>query len=203
MDHSSSPGMMPGMLLIVSGPSGSGKSTLVGELLASGEFPIAFSVSATSRAPRAGEIDGKQYCFLTRARFEEMRGRGEFLEHAEVHGNLYGTPAEPVRRQLAQGQWVLLEIDVQGHQQVKRVMPEAVSFFVRTPSAKGYEQRLKERGTDSPETIARRVAHAEQELAQAADYDFQIVNESVPQAVRTMKTLLWGLLYQRGLKHAR
>lgn len=189
------------MLLIVSGPSGSGKSTLVGELLASGDFPIAFSVSATSRPPRMGEEEGKHYHFLTRASFEEMRARGEFLEHAEVHGNLYGTPAEPVRRQMAAGQWVLLEIDVQGHQQVKQVLPDAVSFFVRTPSMEGYEQRLKDRGTESLETIARRVARAERELARAADYDFQIVNESVPQAVRTMKTLLCGLLYQRGKKH--
>lgn len=188
-----------GLLLVVSGPSGSGKSTLVRELLHLREFPIDFSVSATSRSPRPGEQDGVHYRFFTRERFEELRQAGEFLEHAEVHGNLYGTPRGPVAASLAGGHWILLEIDVQGHKQVKAAMPEAVSFFIRTPSEEGYQERLLSRGTDSPEVIARRVADAQEQLRDAPEYDFQIVNESVPQAVRTFRTLLLGLKYERGM----
>lgn len=185
-----------GKLIVVSGPSGSGKSTLVRELLSAGDFPIEFSVSATSRTPRAGEIDGKHYRFLRRDQFLEMVGRGEFLEHAEVFGNLYGTPRRPVEKALAEGRWVLLEIDVQGHRQVKNAMPEAVSFFVRTPSLEGYEERLRSRGTETEEAIARRLADVRVELAAAPEYDYQIVNETVPQAVRTLRTLLRGLEVQ-------
>lgn len=190
---------MPGLLLIVSGPSGGGKSTLVRELMKAGDFPIDFSVSATSRGPRPGEKDGVHYHFFSRERFEVMRERGEFLEHAEVHGNLYGTPREPVLRSLEQGRWILLEIDVQGHRQVKAALPESVSFFIRTPSIEEYQHRLARRGTESAEVIARRVAVAAAELKDAPEYDFQIVNEHVPQSVRTFRTLLHGLKYERGI----
>lgn len=192
-----------GLLLIVSGPSGSGKSTLVRELLRDGEFPITFSISATSRPPRPGETDGVHYHFLAREEFERRVAQGAFLEHAVVHGNLYGTPRAPVEAALDQGRWVLLEIDVQGYRQVKAAMPEAIGFFVRAPAREGYEERLRGRGTESAESIARRLADADRELAHAAEYDFQIVNESVPQAVRALRVLLWGLESQKGLAHAR
>lgn len=192
-----------GLLLVVSGPSGSGKSTLVQQILKEQEFPIRFSVSATSRAPRPGEVDGQHYRFLANDEFVEQAKRGEFLEYAEVHGHYYGTPRGPVEEILADGGWVLLEIDVQGHRQVKERKPDAVSFFLRTPGMDEYEERLKNRGTETPEVIARRVAQARAELAAAADYDFQVVNETIEQAVRTFRTLLWGVVSQRGTSHAR
>lgn len=191
-----------GMLLVVSGPSGSGKSTLVEELMRLNEFPITFSVSATSRPPRPGEIEGKHYHFLERQRFEELRDQNEFLEHAHVHGHLYGTLRAPVTKALEEGRWVLLEIDVQGYQQICATMPEAASFFIRTPSLEGYEERLRARGTETEEIIAKRLAAARNELEHASKYDYQIVNETVAQAVRTMRTLLWGLRTQRGLQNA-
>lgn len=164
-----------------------------------GDFPIDFSVSATSRSPRPGEEDGIHYHFYSRERFEELRDSGEFLEHAEVHGNLYGTPRGPVQQSIEKGRWILLEIDVQGHRQVKKAMGDAVSFFIRTPSLEEYQKRLIRRGTESPEVIARRVADATRELRDAPEYDYQIVNESIPQAVATFRTLLHGLKYERGI----
>ena len=191
-----------GALLVVSGPSGSGKSTLVRQLLALNEFPIVFSVSATSRDPRVGEVDGRDYRFLSRTEFERMASEDAFLEYAEVHGNLYGTLRRDVEKTLAQGQWVLLEIDVEGHRQVKRAMPQATSFFIRAPSIEDYAERLEQRGTDSDAVMAQRVANARAELSHARDYDFQIVNETVEQALRCFQALLWGLHILRGKTHA-
>lgn len=189
---------MPGMLLIVSGPSGSGKTTLVQGLIRSGEFPLEFSVSATSRTPRPGETDGVQYRFVDRQRFEQMKSTGDFLESAQVHGNLYGTLRQPVETALAAGKWMLLEIDCEGHRQVKQKMPDAVSIFVRAPSLEAYEQRLRQRGTETEQNIRRRVDDAKTQLLEAHEYDFQLVNETVPQAGRTLSTLLWGLKALQG-----
>lgn len=189
-----------GFLLIVSGPSGAGKSALVGDLLALGEFPIEFSVSATSRDPRPGETDGVQYHFVSRERFEAMRQAGEFLESAEVHGQLYGTPRGPIETALRAGRWILLEIDVQGHEQVKAAMPEALSFFIRAPSPEVYEQRLRIRGTETDTAIAKRLADAQDQFLHAGEYDFQIVNETLPQALRTFRTLLVGIQSQQERK---
>lgn len=186
-----------GLLLILSGPSGSGKSTLVRQLMENGEFPVRYSTSATSRPPRPGERDGVDYYFLSKEEFARRVKAGEFLEHALVHDNYYGTPTRPVLEALRQRQWVLLEIDVQGFRLVKEKMPQAVSFFVRAPSIEEYESRLQTRGTDSVEVIARRVKAARDELAAAAEYDFQIVNEYLPQALRTLSTLLRGLASAR------
>ncbi|QDU60656.1 Guanylate kinase [Planctomycetes bacterium Pan216] len=190
-----------GLLIVISGPSGSGKSTLVRELMRDGEFPLSFSVSATSRPPRPNERDGIDYLFLPRERFEQMRDGGEFLESAEVHGHLYGTPKGPVEQALAAGKWVLLDIDVQGFHQVREMMPDAVSIFVRTPTLELAAQRLNERGTESEEVIARRIKQAAREMAHAPEYDYQLVNESLPQAVSTFRTLLWGVRTLRGCKH--
>ncbi len=182
-----------GMLVVLSGPSGSGKTSVLRELLAGGGFPLELSVSATTRAPRPGETDGVEYRFLDRAGFLAQKAAGGFLETAEVHGNLYGSPAAPVAAARAAGRWALLEIDVQGFRQVKAECPDAVSFFLRPPAPEALEARLRQRGTESPERIARRVADARAELAAAADYDYQIVNENLAQAVRTFRTLLRGI----------
>lgn len=185
-----------GLLLVVSGPSGGGKSTLVQRLIDTRSFPITFSVSATSRAPRPGEIPGKDYHFVEREEFLAMRSRGEFLEHAEVHEQFYGTMRQPVVEALHRGDWVLLEIDVQGHRQVKQMMPEAVSFFIRAADLATYEQRLRGRGSESEEQIAVRLNNVRRELACAVEYDFQIFNEDLDQALRTWRTLLVGIRVQ-------
>lgn len=195
---SAEPSQAPGYLLILSGPSGSGKSTLVQRLIESGQFPLCFSVSVTSRPPRHAELDGREYHFVTPIEFDGMLRRGELLEHAQVHGNWYGTPRKPVEKALAAGQWVLLEIDVQGHRLVKQWMPQAKSFFIRAASLEDYAKRLTDRGTESKETIARRLQSVQRELASAVEFDFQIVNEDIGQATRTWLTLLAGIRAQRG-----
>jgi guanylate kinase len=182
-----------GLLVILSGPSGSGKSTLVHRLLSLVEFPITFSVSATSRPPRPGEKAGKDYLFLPRDEFLRMRDAGEFIESAEVHGNLYGTPRLPVEEAINAGRWMVLDIDVEGHRQVKALMPEAVSFFVRAGSLETYEARLRARGTESDRQIAIRMDAVRRELASATSYDYQIVNDDLEQAARTWRTLLQGV----------
>ena len=182
-----------GLLLGLSGPSGSGKSSLVQGLLADRSFPIEMSVSVTSRAPRPQEVEGVHYRFVDQEHFESARTRGEFLESANVHGNWYGTPRLPVEAALAASRWVLLEIDVKGFRQIKAAMPEAQSFFLRAPSLENYEERLRARGTESEEAIRRRIDDARDQLKHAAEYDFQIVNETLEQALRTFRTLLRGL----------
>jgi guanylate kinase len=186
-----------GMLLIISGPSGSGKSTLVRRLTESNEFPLVFSVSATSRAKRPGETDGVEYEFVSAERFEQMRSKGELLEWATVHGNSYGTPRRPVEKAVEAGKWPLLEIDMEGHRQVKRIRSDAVSFFIRTPTIEQYESRLRGRKTDDEESIRRRVRDARDQLAFAGEYDFQIVNEDLDQSYRTLRTLLIGAAADR------
>lgn len=188
----------PGRLLVVSGPSGGGKSTLIQRLLETVDFPLAYSVSATTRPPRPGEADGREYHFLSRDQFEEMRRRGEFLETARVHENLYGTPKKPVESALQAGQWMLLEIDVQGHRQVKEWTPLAVSFFIRAGSIDAYAKRLRARGTENEEAVAGRLRSVQRELDAAVEFDFQIVNDDLEQALRTWRTLLAGLRVQQG-----
>jgi guanylate kinase len=184
----------PGLLLVVSGPSGSGKSTLVHRLLEEAGFPIQFSVSATSRPPRPGEVDGVDYFFVSPDSFEEMSRTGELLESACVHGNLYGTPRGPIEKGLQAGAWILLEIDVQGYRQVKTILPGAIGFFIRAGSLEAYANRLKQRNTESDRELQIRLDNVATELASATEYDFQIVNDDIDQAIRTWKTLLRGLV---------
>ncbi|HJA79721.1 guanylate kinase [uncultured Desulfovibrio sp.] len=170
-----------GIALVISAPSGAGKTTLIGRLRE--EFPhFGYSISCTTRAPRDGERDGADYHFLTRARFEELRESGHFAEWAEVHGNLYGTPLAPVREMLRQGQDVLFDIDVQGARQLKQSLGEAVFVFILPPSLAELERRLRGRGLDSEETIARRLRNARAELREAAWYDYLVVNDDVDTA---------------------
>lgn len=169
----------PGPLIIVSGPSGSGKSTLIAGLLAAKPVPLRLSVSATTRDRRAYEQNGVHYHFWTRERFEQGVTAGEFLEHAEVYGNYYGTPKSEVTPFRAQEFCVLLDIDTQGAAQVRALCPDAVGVFIRASSMAEYERRLRERGTESEEAIARRLAGAASELAHIDAYQYQLVNDDL------------------------
>lgn len=171
-----------GLLIILSAPSGCGKSTVVQKLLEK-RPGLRFSVSATTRRPREGEVDGKDYYFITRERFAEMVEKGEFLEHAEYVENCYGTPRAPVERELAAGHDVLLDIEIQGAMQVHGKMPEAVMVFLLPPSFEELEKRLVLRGKDSPEVIRERLEVARRECAEAPKYDYRIVNDDVDRAV--------------------
>ncbi|GAB3263377.1 guanylate kinase [Chitinimonas naiadis] len=175
--------MSKGKLFVVAGPSGAGKATLVRGLLAA-DSKVQLSVSFTSRAPRDGEQEGRDYHFVSREDFLAMVGRGEFLEHAEVHGNLYGTSQKWITDVMASGQDILLEIDVQGAQQVRRLFPEAVGIFILPPSAEVLEQRLRNRGTDSEDAIVRRLANAREEIGRLSEFNYVIVNEHIDQSVR-------------------
>ncbi|WP_406696786.1 guanylate kinase [Singulisphaera sp. Ch08] len=181
---------LPGRLIVISGASGSGKSTLVRLAMQRPEARTRLSVSATTRAPRPGEEDGRDYFFLSRPAFEELRERGQFLEWAEVHGNFYGTPVGPVRELLALGECVILEIDVQGALLVKERVPSALLIFVNVPSFSILESRLRDRATDSEETILRRLANARWELEQVHRYDFPLMNSELDQAVNDLVALL-------------
>ena len=170
-----------GFLLVVSGPSGAGKGTLVSYLIEQRPDCV-FSVSATTRARRSTEAEGREYMFLSKEEFERRRLAGYFLETAEVHGNLYGTPVEAVDSQVRAGRVVVLDVDVQGGASVRRVRPDAVSVFVYPPSLDSLRARLETRATDSPEVIEQRIANAPAELAQWVHYDYVVMNEHLERA---------------------
>lgn len=180
---------MKGKVFIISGASGTGKSTLVHQVLQA-RPDIFFSVSATTRPPRPGERDGVEYHFLREEDFARLLGENGLLEHAEYVGNHYGTPAAPVREAMEKGQDSLLDIEVQGARQVKACLPEAVSIFIIPPSFGELERRLRSRSTDSEEKILGRLARAKEEYAQAREYDYIVVNDTVPQAVSEILAIL-------------
>lgn len=180
-----------GGLYILSAPSGAGKTSLLKALIAHRER-LAFSVSYTTRSPRPGEVDGRDYHFVERARFEEMRRSGAFLESAWVFGNGYGTGAADVERLRAAGRDVVLEIDWQGARQVRGRVPEAVSIFILPPSRRILRARLTGRGTDSEATIERRMAAATEELAHWREYDYVIVNEDFERALGELEGVFAG-----------
>ena len=178
-------GAARGTMLVVSGPSGSGKSTICKRLM---EDPrVEFSVSATTRAPRAGEVDGREYHFMDKARFKREIERGAFIEWAEVHGNLYGTPREPMEHALAAGRVFLLEIDVQGGAQLKALGLPGVYVFVAPPDMESLHERLVARGTDTAEVIERRMAKASEEMRARERYDHVIVNHDLERAVSEVR----------------
>lgn len=177
-----------GRLIVLSGPSGAGKGTVIRELMKN--RPVALSVSCTTRAPRSGEKDGRDYYFLTPEEFADRAANGGFLEHAEVFGNRYGTPRDIVLEKLKNGQDVLLEIDVQGAAQVKKNYPPAVTIFLMPPSEEELYLRLKGRGTETDEQISTRFAAARQEMAQAEHYEHIIVNDDAARAAREIETVL-------------
>ena len=180
---------MTGQLFIVSAPSGAGKTTLV-RLLLEKDAAISLSISTTTRAPRPGEQDGREYHFVSVPQFVERRDRGEFLEWAEVHGNFYGTSQHWIEEQLQAGRDVLVEIDWQGAQQVREVFPEAISVFILPPSMDVLRQRLAGRGTDSAEVIARRIAAAQAEMRHVDEFDYVIINDDLQKALAELVSVV-------------
>jgi guanylate kinase len=178
-----------GNMFLVVAPSGAGKSTLVNALLA-GDKQIALSVSYTTRAPRPGEQDGREYHFVDVADFQARRARGEFLESAEVHGNYYATSRTWIETRLRAGTDVLLEIDWQGARQVKLAFPSAIGIFILPPSIDALEARLHKRGQDSPQVITRRLLAAGSEIAHAPEFDYVIVNEDFATALAQMTAIV-------------
>jgi len=182
----------PERIVVLSGPSGSGKTTLVRELVSRAEVTLVKSVSATTRPPRPAEIHGDDYWFLTDAEFREKLDHDEFLEHAEVFasGFLYGTLRSELDRAWKQNGWAFLEIDVQGALKVMQRYPNAVTIFLRTPSAAEFESRLRARGTESENVIQRRLATAERELQLADKYKYVVVNDQLESAVSEICAIL-------------
>ncbi|WP_300612223.1 guanylate kinase [Trebonia sp.] len=177
-------------MTVLSGPSGVGKSTVVAELRRRSP-EIWISVSVTTRSPRPGEVDGREYHFVDDREFDRMAAAGELLERAEFAGNKYGTPREPVRRQLEHGVPTLLEIDIAGARQVRQaVKGDALFVFLKPPSWAELVRRLTARGTEPPEVVERRLAVAREELAAASEFDVTLVNTSVQEVCRQMVTLI-------------
>ncbi len=176
---------MPGTLFIVTAPSGAGKTTLVSGLLERDPL-VRLSVSYTTRAPRTGEVDGQHYHFIDVPAFRALRDKGEFLEWAEVHSNYYGTSKRWLEEQMRAGRDILLEIDWQGAQQVRKVFPKAVGVFILPPSIEELERRLRGRGTDSEDVISRRVLGARGEMRHVAEFDYVIINENLPAAIEDL-----------------
>lgn len=186
--RSATPGSR-GSIIVISAPSGAGKSTLVRRLLASTPR-LGFSVSYTTRLPRAGEKNGREYFFVSRSRFERMVARKEFVEWAEVFGHFYGTARKQLRAAQRAGGDILLDIDVQGHQQVRRQLREAVSVFVLPPSYRELARRLRHRHSDAPEVIARRLKTARREIRRWPEYDYLVVNDRLPEALQALRAVV-------------
>jgi guanylate kinase len=181
--------MSKGVLFVVSAPSGAGKSTLISAVRLL--FPaIRYSVSCATRAPRKGETEGADYYFVTREEFDGMVHANKFLEWKEVHGNFYGTPAGPIQEAVSRNQQIILDIDVQGAADVFDRMPDAVGIFIMAPSVGILEQRLRARGTDSEETIQRRLKNAAREIEQAGLFRFKIVNDDLQRAVEEFAAII-------------
>lgn len=181
--------MRKGLLIVVSGPSGTGKGTVCTELLH--QTPeLGYSVSATTRQPRVGEVDGKNYYFLTKQKFEEIASQGGFLEYANVYGNYYGTPLAKIQQRLENGQDVLLEIDIQGALNVMKRCPDGLFIFLLPPSISELEHRLRGRGSETEESIARRMGNAKKEIDIGRQYRYVVVNDTVEKAVSTIKQIL-------------
>lgn len=193
---------MRGNLFIVSAPSGAGKTSLVNALL-SRNREIDLSVSYTSRAPRPGETDGKDYHFVSRETFLSMAKRGDFLESAEVYGNLYGTSQSWIAAEIAAGRDILLEIDWQGAAQVRSKFPDCIGIFILPPSLQALEARLKGRAQDSAEVIARRIGSAREDVAHVAEFDYVIINDKLDAALRQLEAVIVAAGLRRDRQLAR
>jgi guanylate kinase len=180
---------MTGNVFVICAPSGAGKTTLVRALLER-DARVRLSVSYTTRPPRPGEADGKDYHFVSRRAFEQMLGAGEFLESAEVHGNLYGTSQNWIERERHAGHDLLLEIDWQGAQQVRRLIPEVIGIFILPPSPEALRERLTDRKQDSRATIERRLASAREEISHVGEFDYVIINSDFDDAVEDLVSIV-------------
>jgi len=180
---------MSGNLFIVSAPSGAGKTSLVNALLSTNK-DIDLSVSYTSRVPRPGETDGKDYHFVSREKFLSMAQQGDFLESAEVYGNLYGTSQSWITTETANGRDILLEIDWQGAQQVRSKFPQCISIFILPPTLQALQDRLNSRKQDSTEVIARRIASAREDVAHVAEFDYVIINDKLDEALQQLNAVV-------------
>jgi guanylate kinase len=192
----------PGQLFVVSAPSGVGKTTIIRAALTRSPS-LRYSISCTTRPARTGEIDGQDYHFIPRKKFQQGVTAGRFLEWAEVHGNFYGTDGEPIREWLGQGDDVLLDIDVQGARQVRCSHPAARTIFILPPSIEELLQRLKGRGTESEEQLARRMRAAHTELAESPWYDFVVVNDRLEEAVEDFMAILRACRCERSHQASR
>lgn len=182
--------MVPGPLIIVSGPSGSGKSTVIRNILRDPPRPLRLAISATTRAPRQGEVSGVHYYFWTEEHFLRELKAGGFLEHARVHDQWYGTPRGEVDPYREKGIGVLLDIDVQGAAQVRQLYPDHLSIFVYLSRWEMYEERIRQRGSETPERLQRRLETARRELEQKDQYQYHICNDHLDQAVAQFRDLL-------------
>jgi guanylate kinase len=181
----------PGKLIVITGPSGVGKGTLLAKLRQ--HHPeLFFSISATTRAPRPGEVEGQSYYFVSHERFQDMIAAGELLEWAEFAGNCYGTPRQAVTAQIAKGKVVILEIELQGARQVRQTYPQAQQIFILPPSFAELEQRLRQRAQDSEAAIASRLATAQAEIAAADEFDVQIINDDLDTALADLDKVLFA-----------
>ena len=200
--HTDSAVSIEGTLFVVAAPSGAGKSTLVNALLEL-EPAISLSVSHTTRPPRPGESYGRHYYFVERAEFEREIAEGIFLEHAEVHGNLYGTSRTTVHELLTQGRDVLLEIDWQGARQIRKSKPDCVSVFILPPSRHELERRLRGRGSDSAEVIERRLHNSREEIRHAAEFDYITVNDRFEDALADLQSIVRAVRQRAALQWQR
>jgi guanylate kinase len=180
---------MTGSLFVITAPSGAGKSSLIEALLRE-DARLKLSVSYTTRAPRPGEANGREYHFIDEATFLAMLARGEFLESAEVHGNRYGTSEKVITDALARGDDLVLEIDWQGAQQVRRLHPECTGVFILPPSVAELERRMRARGQDTDAVIRRRLASAEEEMSHAPEFDYVIINKDFDEAKRDLQAII-------------
>ncbi|MBE6730552.1 MAG: guanylate kinase [Ruminococcaceae bacterium] len=181
--------MSKGLVIVISAPSGGGKGTILKKLFESDDN-LTLSVSATTRAPRPGEENGVQYYFVTKEEFSEMLEKGEILEHAEFCDNYYGTPKAPVVELTEKGKDVVLEIEVKGGAQIKKLIPDCVSIFITPVSLEVLEKRLRNRGTETEDAILKRLATAKVELKEAHNYDYIVVNDKLEDAVEDVKSIL-------------
>jgi len=181
--------MRKGLLIVISGASGTGKGTVCKKLLA--DFPkVAYSISATTRIPRPGEVDGREYYFLSVEEFKTWIAEEKFLEYANVYGNFYGTPLNKIEERLNRGEDILLEIDVQGALNVKKKCPDGIYIFLLPPSLDELKRRIEGRGTENPESLARRLKNAVAEIKIGLQYDYVVVNDTIDNAAAQIKSIL-------------
>lgn len=182
--------MTKGLLIVYSGPSGVGKGTILQPLIPDKELKLCFSISMTTRKPRNGEVDGKEYYFVTRERFEKAIENNELLEHAEFVGNYYGTPLEYVEKKRNEGYNVVLEIEIDGAKQVLSKCEDATSIFIAPPSLEELENRIRGRKTEDEETIKKRLAKAKEELKEANNYKYVIVNDTIEESQKMLREII-------------